>query len=267
MLKPIFIIKLGGSVITYKNCHTAKLRQKRLQEIAIEIKQAQKEIDFDLILVIGAGSFGHPLAHKYQTQNGVYNQDQAHGFCEIKTLMNKMVSQVAQILNQNGLSVFPCQTASLIVQDKGKISSFNTDPIKNLLKIGVIPLLSGDVSSDITLGGSICSGDAIVPYLTKTFKVEKIFFASDVDGIFDKDPKKNKTAQVIPIINSKNFSELINQIGISNNTDVTDGMKGKILKYKEEVNQTPAFVFNGLKKQSVFNAILGKQKGTILDLA
>jgi len=259
MTKPLFVIKLGGSIITYKDHPTGKLRFKRLQEIAQEIKQAQGKQNFDLILINGAGSYGHPIAKRYNTAHGIKNKTQLRGFCEIKYIVNYLTTELNKIFLAAKLSVFPCQTSSLVVQSKGKIFSFNIEPIKQLLDLGAIPMLSGDVVSDISWGGSICSGDAIGPYLARKFKATKVLFASDVDGIFDQNPQKHKNAKFIPEINKQNFSKIITLIKGSSHTDVTGGMRGKLLKIKKYHKKAKIVIFNGLRKNSILEALLGKK--------
>ena len=83
MAKPLFVIKLGGSVITYKSHPTGKLRVKRIKEIAREIKQAQEEKNFNLILINGVGSYGHPVAKKYGTIHGIKNKVQLRVFVRL----------------------------------------------------------------------------------------------------------------------------------------------------------------------------------------
>jgi len=266
MVKPLFILKLGGSIITYKNHPTGKLRLKRLLEIVQEIKQAKKRQDFNLILVNGAGSYGHPIAKKYNTANGIKTKVQLRGFCEIKHIVNYLSTQLNKIFLTAGLDVFSCQTSSLITQSKGKISLFNMAPIKQLLNLGLIPTLSGDVVTDTSWGGSICSGDAIAPYLAKKIETRKVLFASDVDGVFNQNPQKHKGAKLIPEINRRNFPKIIGLAKESLCADVTGGMKGKLLKIERHYKKTKIMIFGGLRKNSVFEALSGKKLGTLIDL-
>lgn len=266
MNRPLFVIKLGGSVITYKSHPSGKLRLGRIQEIAYEIKQAQEKKDFDLILVNGAGSYGHPIAKSYDTAWGVKNKAQIRGFCEIKYIVNQLTAKLNKTFLTAGLNVFSCQTSSLVIQNKGKIFSFNMAPIKQLVKLRVVPMLSGDVVADVSWGGSICSGDALAPYLAKELKATKVLFASDVDGIFDRNPQKYKNAQLIPEINKQNFSKIIGSIEESSHVDVTGGMRGKILKLASLLPQTPIEIFNGLKGGEIYRAISEVSSGTIINL-
>ncbi|NCN59361.1 isopentenyl phosphate kinase family protein [Candidatus Microgenomates bacterium] len=268
MNRPLYIMKLGGSVITDKGHPSGKLRFKRIKEIAKEIKRAQDKNDFDLILVNGTGSYGHPVAQKYNTANGIKNKTQLRGFCEIKYVVNLLTTKFNKLFLATGLNVFSCQTSSLIIQNRVKIFSFEIEPIKKLVHLGLIPMLSGDVTSDISWGGSICSGDAIAPYLAGELKATKLLFASDVDGIFDQDPHENKNAKLISVINKQNLPEFISSIGNSSHLDVTGGMRGKFLSIRKYSHKkTKTIIFNGLRKNSIFEALSGKEIGTLIDLA
>jgi len=71
----MLIIKLGGSVITDKTKENT-FKKDLMDKLAEKIKTADKE----LILIHGAGSFGHILAKKYDLNQGYKNDDQLHGF-------------------------------------------------------------------------------------------------------------------------------------------------------------------------------------------
>lgn len=267
MAKPLFVMKLGGSVITYKSHPTGKFRLRRLLEISQEIKQAKEKQDFNLILINGVGSYGHPIAKKYAIARGVKNNTQLRGLCEIKYITNYLTTKLNKIFLTAGLNVFSCQTSSLLIQNKGEIFSFNITPIKQLLKLRVIPMLSGDDVPDVSWGNSIISGDAVAPFLAQKLKATRVLFASDVDGIFDKDPHKYKNTRQFSKIDRKNFNTIIETTGTSSHTDVTGGMKGKLLSIRKYSHKkAKIMIFNGLRKNSVFEALSGKKIGTLIDL-
>ena len=61
-MSDLMILKLGGSVITDKSTSYATADEKNIELIANEILKCKKDFNFKLIIVHGAGSFGHPLA-------------------------------------------------------------------------------------------------------------------------------------------------------------------------------------------------------------
>ena len=63
------ILKLGGSIITDKGSGNAGVvRENVLRDIAKTLKEFS---DIPLLLVHGAGSYGHPQARQYNIQSGV----------------------------------------------------------------------------------------------------------------------------------------------------------------------------------------------------
>jgi isopentenyl phosphate kinase len=69
----MIILKLGGSVITRKDATKPTLDPVNLDRIAREIAQAQVE---KLIIIHGAGSFGHLHASKYAIGSPITTPDQ-----------------------------------------------------------------------------------------------------------------------------------------------------------------------------------------------
>ena len=71
----MFILKLGGSVITDKN-KECSFKKQVMNNLAKNIKNANKQI----ILIHGAGSFGHIQAKKFRLNEGYKKHEQLHGF-------------------------------------------------------------------------------------------------------------------------------------------------------------------------------------------
>ena len=60
-MKPLVIIKLGGSVITYKESKTPKARLSVIKTLAKEIAQIVRIGKYRIVLVHGGGSFASVL--------------------------------------------------------------------------------------------------------------------------------------------------------------------------------------------------------------
>ena len=71
----MYILKLGGSVITDKT-KECSFKKQVMDNLAKNIKKADKQI----ILIHGAGSFGHIQAKKYRLNEGYTSEGQIHGF-------------------------------------------------------------------------------------------------------------------------------------------------------------------------------------------
>ena len=67
MEKELIIVKFGGSLITDKSSNTPQINNKHLKSISSILSQSK----YDLIIVHGAGSFGHPIAKKFNIEKGL----------------------------------------------------------------------------------------------------------------------------------------------------------------------------------------------------
>lgn len=259
--KPLYIIKIGGSVATHKDKEGFSVRKKLLGDVAQSIKKAQEKEEFDLILIHGAGAAGHQLAKKFKLAEGANEINRRFkGALQSCVINQKLNNFISDILNFKGLNTFSIHTASTIIQKNKKIVYCNLNLIKKALENNCIPIMYGEMVFDKELQMSICSGDAIAPYLARKLKAEKVFFASDIDGIFNKDPHEFKNVKLIENINLKEIKKEVS-LGESHNTDVTGGLLGKIEKitgnYDNHLKSIE--IFNGLEAKNYQKIILGKK--------
>ena len=89
-------------------------------------------------------------------------------------------------------------------------------------------IVHGDVCFDESFGASILSGDTIVAHLAKELEARSIYLGTNVDGVFDDDPKENPNATLIDEISVSDRDRLADHTKASRTTDVTGGMARKI---------------------------------------
>lgn len=257
---PLFILKIGGSVVTQKNRFGSSIRKKLIKKIAHSIKETMGKQKFQLILIHGAGAGGHQLAEKYGLKKGTgKNKRKWFGSFLSRVANQKLNTTIAEIFLTEGLPIVSTHTASIIIQKNGKIADCNLKIIKETLQNNCIPLLYGEMVFDKKLGMSICSGDAIVPYLAKKLKARKIFFASDVDGIFTNNPNIYKNTKLVEEIVWNEIKKKVKLSG-SHNIDVTGGLLGKIEKLEILKNTSiqSIEIFNGLAAENYSKILSGK---------
>jgi len=116
----------------------------------------------------------------------------------------------------------------------------------------------------VIMGGSKTghSTDYVGAILSSKTNANKFIIATNVDGVYDKDPNKYKNTKKIDEIN---ILELINKYGTTwkkaGSNVVIDGPSLKII-YK---NKIPTYVLNGKKLDELEKAILDKKfNGTII---
>jgi isopentenyl phosphate kinase len=257
----VVVLKIGGSVVTYKSNDQVRVRKARLREIALEIKLAQKKLpDTKLILVHGAGSAGHQLANKFKLKEGVAgDMKKLTAALKIRENNQFLNLEIGKIFTAAGLSVVTVHSGSNVLQLNGELNYVDTKLIEIAMSQGCIPVMYGEMVFDEVLGLSVCSGDNLATYLAQTFSARKIIYASDIDGIYDADPYVNKKAQ---LLTTSNIEDLVPSsgvtIGSSHHIDVTGGLANKINLIKqglggEKLRQL--VVFNGLKKGGFKNVL------------
>lgn len=267
------ILKLGGSLITKKNAKDFPLELGRIRfsaenymrldvikRVVDEIVSAKKEKDFSLILVNGAGPFGHFLVKKYIENKKLFDVKTIH--YSVFILNEKLIEYFGDSLKLK--SVAPFDTCYL-TKTGFDVSNLWTEA-EQVLNKSLIPSTYGDIVPTVGLAGrlgnyEVISGDDLVVGLAKLWKPDKIVMVTDVDGVYTKDPKTDKDAQLIKKIDEKMKIEYSNNI-----IDVSGGIGSKIRKLllAKEFG-VKSQIINGLVENNVRNVLLGDESiGTLI---
>jgi len=259
-MKDLIILKLGGSAITFKKRNIPKVRRNVIKSAVEEIKRTKEGKEFDLIIVHGAGPYGHKIVNDYGIDNGLKTSEHFEGFVKTHNSMEELNSIVVDEFVKGGLLAFPVQPSVCIEQENKKIVKFDTSFVKNLLALdaGIIPVMYGDMVMDKQLKASVVSGDAIIAYLAKELNAAKVLFGTNVPGVYNKDPKTNKDAELISRIDEENVDDVLLKVSGSNDIDVTGGMKGKLVEVLETLKGINVLIFDITEKENLYNALAGK---------
>ena len=260
-VKPV-ILKLGGSVITKKEKPLTP-NKPAVRRLAKEISSANIE---KLVIVHGGGSYGHPLAKKYELNRGFKDPIQLIGFSETRHAMSKLNNLIIEALVNCGVPAVTAGPASFIVTKQGRIESANWDVVTKLLEMGFTPVLYGDAVLDLSLGFTILSGDQLVAELAIKLDAERIVVGVDVDGLYTSDPKTDSSAKLIRKISLKEVDKIQHVIESSKTVDVTGGMLGKISELKRAVQHgIPVLIVNALKPKKIYKALRNERVvGTLI---
>jgi len=240
------ILKIGGSAITDKNDYR-KARPEQITQIARAIAEVWKNGEKDIIIVHGAGSFGHKLVIRHGINDGIRTDDQRLGYADTHASCAELSLLVVNALLQEGVPAIPIPPAAIVRQKNKRIAEFNEDVVKGYLSSGYLPVLYGDMVPDSELGGSVCSGDQIMAWLGKD--AEFLVFATNVDGVLD------DKGNIIEEITKENFDDVSRHLKEKDN-DVTGAMKGKIQEILR-LNKT-AYIVNALKPERIAAVLTGK---------
>ena len=255
----MYIIKFGGSVITDK-AKKCCFKQEIVNRLASELKHANKEI----ILIHGAGSFGHILAKKYKLNDGYRQKKQIEGFALTQAMVQRLNNLVLASLHNYNLPAVSIPPHAVLSLSNHKQSRLDSSIFQKYLDLGFMPVSFGDVILDRKLGFSICSGDLLVQLLAVEFKPEKVIFVFDEDGLYSANPKDDKNATFMEHTTIKDLDKFTTQLNA--HADVTKGMRGKLYTIKKIANAgVDTILLNGNVHNRLYDTLKGKKvKHTII---
>ena len=262
----MIILKIGGSILTNKDSRQSEVDAMSLERVASEIRASMDSSPKQLIVVHGAGSFGHPPAKKHRIgeefDKSEYPQKRL-GFCEIQNEVKKLNMFICEAFISKGLPAVALPASAFITATGKRITDGNLDLFKNYLKKGFIPVIYGDVVLDNDLEFCVISGDQLIQYLAKSLNPRQVILGTDVDGVYNKNPKTHDDA-----IFFEKFTSLedLDTLEGTTNVDVTGGMVGKIkeLLYLADLG-IESKIINAETEDNIFKALEDKPvKGTII---
>ncbi|MDR1690866.1 MAG: isopentenyl phosphate kinase family protein [Candidatus Methanoplasma sp.] len=216
----MILIKLGGSVITDKTQYRTFNRD-IVSRLCNEIRSSGESV----LIVHGAGSFGHVLAKEYSLQNGLADFGQVPAVAKVQYDVRELSLMVIDELLKAGIPALSIPPGSCFMMDGGKLIVDDPEVLMSASHVGIMPVMFGDVVFDRSKGFGICSGDQIMEVLCKLYSPKKVIFVSDIDGLYDKDPKTNPDAKLLKEVTSELLEEVS---GDSAADDVTGGVKSKM---------------------------------------
>jgi isopentenyl phosphate kinase len=259
-MKELYMIKIGGGSITDPD----KPRTAKRDEIArllSEIYEAKQKKDFDVIIGHGSGSFGHVTAKEYRVNDGLINENSKKGAILTKVVASELNFIVIDEAIKLGIPIFPFFPSSFGFASGKKIEIGFVDHIKFAMDSGFIPLVHGDVAIDSQQGISIVSTEEVLRFISTKITPSKIVLATDVDGIYDKDPTKNPYARMIEEVTGSNINDVLSGAGDAHKIDVTGGMKTKISLIYEIVSRVNGigYIANATKPGVISRLLCGEE--------
>ena len=216
----MILIKFGGSVITDKSRYRT-FNADIVKRLCREIKDSGEKV----IVVHGAGSFGHVLAKEHDLNGGFKDASQIPAVAQVCYDMRYLNEMIVKELNDAGLPAVSVPTGSCFMMRNRELIIDDPSVLKSMFEKGIMPVMFGDVVMDSELGFAICSGDQVMERLKKIFNPSRVIFVSDIDGLYDKDPKKNKDAKLIQEVTEDVMNNVETDISLD---DVTGGVRGKM---------------------------------------
>lgn len=134
--------------------------------------------------------------------------------------------------------------------------------VLSLLSMGIIPIVNENDTvavEEIMLGDN----DNLAALVTSLVEADLLIMLTDIDGLYERDPKSFPDARIIPLVEEVN-GELEDLAGDTQGTTTTGGMKTKIQAARTTAMfGVPTIVANGLSPGTLPDIFKGAEVGTL----
>lgn len=249
----MLLVKLGGSVLTDK----ARLRTARratIRRLARELVASREP----LLVVHGAGSYGHIRARKHRLNAGGSTPSKRAAAARVQADVRELDRFVVDALLDAGLAAVPVAPSTVLILDDGNVASIDLTPFLEFSSMGFTPVTFGDVVRDMKRGFSVCSGDLMMLELARAFRPDRAVFVADVDGLFTSDPKRTRHARLLDAVRPDDLTRI--EFTAASRTDVTGSIEGKVRRMFEIADHVgECLIVNGNVKNRVRDALRGRR--------
>lgn len=247
------VVKVGTSTLTHETGMVNLRKIELLVKVLSDLQNSGKKI---ILVSSGAVSAGFAKIG-FTDRPKLTAQKQAAaavGQCELMNMYDSLFSRyghkVAQVLLTKDVVDNP-------VRRENCVNTFEV-----LLGMNCIPIINeNDTISSVELefGGN----DTLSAYVASITHADLVINLSDVDGFFDKDPRKDPSAQLIPLVT--HISEEISSFAQSAGTE--RGTGGMIAKLKAAgiaaEAGVPMIIANGVNPGILYHIVEGTFRGTL----
>lgn len=218
------LLKLGGALLTDKRGDEA-VRADVLERLAAEIAGWWGAGGGRLVIAHGSGSFAHVAA-----QRTGFLDDPADpaAFAAVAASAARLHRRVVDALVHAGLPAVGVPGGALATLDDGRIVEVRADLVADMLRAGLLPVTYGDAALDRARGGGIASTEPLLVALAEAFGATRLVFATDVDGVYDRDPNAHRDARRVDRLSVAEAADVDLGGARHGATDVTGGMDAKV---------------------------------------
>ena len=246
------VIKIGTSTITHPTGRLNIRQMEALCKVLSDLKNAGNEV-----ILVSSGAIGMGVGKlrlgKKPVDVPTKQASAAVGQCELMYTYDKLFSEyrhtVAQIL----------LTADDIA-DPARHENFQ-NTIQRLLELDAIPIINENDTVSVAEFG-IGDNDTLSAIVAVTIQADLLILLSDIDGLFDGDPRKTPDAKLIDTV--EKIDEHIISLGGGSGSNLGTG--GMATKLRAAQMATAAgcemVIANGQSPEVLYDVAAGKRVGT-----
>ena len=247
------VVKIGSNVIASR---ASGLNEKRMEEIASEIADLLQHKASIFIVSSGAilcGTKAMKLTDYPKTlpmKQAAAAVGQSYLMWAYERLFIKHQIKVAQIL----------LTRDDLVNKKRYLNARNT--LLALQDNKILPIINENdtvATEEIKFGDN----DALAGQVTRLVNATLLVILSDVEGLYTEDPRKNKKAERISVV-EKVTKKIEDMAGNKGQLGGTGGMASKVATAKKvAATGVTTLILNGTKRGLIRRAFQGEDRGTL----
>ena len=254
MASNLIIIKLGGSVVTFKDKPLSPNYEgiDKILKVLGEIKK-----NFKIIIVHGGGSFGHYWSVKYDMHTKPYPYSDL-GVSVVHESMIKLNHIIITKFIESKLKPYSVQPSAFVFNSAADPARIH-DTLAMTTGNDLIPITFVDVIHTSENKFSILSGDTIMSMLCTELHPDFSIFTTNVDGLYN-DMDKGEIVREIRVDKTDNDNIFLKgemqRDNPDSSFDVTGGMKRKITESIQIAKSgTSAYLINGFHPERILDII------------
>lgn len=247
------VVKVGTSTLAHPTGRLNIQRMEKLCKVLSDLKNMGHEI---ILVSSGAIAMGFGKLNLSERPKDVPTKQAsaAVGQCELMYIYDKLFTEynhtVAQLLI----------TAPDIEEGGVRKQNFH-NTLARLLELGALPVINeNDTISTEEFG--IGDNDTLSAIVAVTIQADLLILLSDIDGLFDGDPRKNPDAKLIDTVET--IDEHIISLGGGSGSNLGTG--GMATKLRAAQMATAAgcemVIANGQSPEVLYDVAAGKRVGT-----
>ena len=246
------VVKVGTSTITYSTCQLNIRKVESFCKVLSDIKNAGHEV---VLVSSGAIAMGVGKLRLSKRPDDIPTKQAAAsvGQCELMYTYDELFTKHNHTVGQILL------TSSDIDHEDRRQNFVNT--LSRLLELGVIPIINENdtiTTDEIVIGDN----DTLASIVAVNVKADLLILLSDIDGLYDGDPHKDKNAKLISEVRVLN-DEVMSLGGNSVSGLGTGGMATKLHAAKICTESGIDMVIaNGDNPENLYDVVNGKKIGT-----
>lgn len=252
------VVKVGTSTLTHKTGRLNIRRVEQLVKTLADIYNAGHEVILVSSGAIGLGMGKLGLLERPKDTPGK-QACAAVGQCELMYLYDNLFSDYSISVAQMLLTKY------ILLEDRRQNVE---NALERLLALGAIPVVNeNDTVAIDELELEVGENDSLAAIVATIAKADLLIIMSDIDGLYDCDPRKSEDARLIPVVHEIN-DEIRNLAGGAGSKFGTGGMKTKIhaveLAYEAGID---VILMNGRHPKRLYDLFEDKEVGTLFTLS